>query len=384
VSAAATHGDSRAVFVSELRRYRRRAVVVRGVRDALLCAAVATAIALPAAVVMNTRAASVLALVTAAALVALLGAAVSAIVLAPSESRVAAVLDRALGRKDGLVTAVECAATASASDPVAALVIREGTRQLAASHPSDVLRFEVPRLFVPIVAIAVVVTIAATFTRGRVIRDTAPTVPSADALSPGDRGGTSGAGRAVGAAPTANAGRAGVIAARPADSRRDGPASGHERASSPASATQPSSSANASAPRADGTVAPVTGSHASATAAPAQEVGRGSGSADREARADRGGTGRSGDGAGSGAAAGGGGRGSARVTGIAQGAGGVGGVAVVLPPGAGATRDGSTSYAARYDAAWKEAQAAIARDRVPADVRELVRQYFLAIRPQQP
>jgi hypothetical protein len=79
---------------------------------------------------------------------------------------------------------------------------------------------------------------------------------------------------------------------------------------------------------------------------------------------------------------GGGGRSATLATQTARGAGGVSGRSLSnAPAGERAGAPSSTQSAAQMDeAAWTRAQAAIARERIPADLRQLVQDYFTAIR----
>jgi hypothetical protein len=354
VSSADLDCDPRGPFEADLRRYRSRLVAVRALRDSAVAVVLSLAIAAVMMIVVAPapRAAILTSLLIGMGAVAL--ATMIAWMQAPSLRRTAVVVDRRLHANDCLVSAVECLRQ---SDAVADLVVREASRRLAARRPAELLPFELPRRFAALLATASVLVLAASFVGGRRSGDatsrariaTATTPPTVTGSSRGQRTSTGDAQKAPSDA----------VSSSPTDANGPRPNRRTEANSTTASSTPADASRTTSEPNQGSTGE--RGSNAPAEHRPAN----GATSIDR------------------GAAASGGGRGESAATRSASAAGGVSGGSplrdsrAASPASAPQPRSDARPGA---EAAWTRAQAAIAGNRVPGDRRQLVRDYFSALR----
>jgi hypothetical protein len=371
--------DPRDALAHALQRYRARLILVGAGRYAASAILVAIGLAAIAAALWRLDPRAAIALAAALVALAALGSLVAAQMSAPSLARTAALLDRRLGSNDCLVTAVECL---GASDPVADLVVREGLRRLDGAAPKATLPLEWPRRIGVLSAAAVstiVVMSAIEWNRsvpaagsesvaGRSIPATDRSAPAGRgqqpraANSPATTADASPSARAIPAAPDPHANQS-----RVADGDSAAGRSGSENGRA-----ADRSNAPADSPRASNDPSP-SGTNADPNAATAAG---GSRSDSATARGDRGAA------AGAPNGSGGGGRSATLAARASQGAGGVSGGSL-SNASAGDRSDAPRSpqsAAQTTDAAWTRAQAAIARDRIPADLRQLVQDYFTAIR----
>ena len=383
MTAVGAERDRRDRLTRELQRYRARMITVAGSRYAASAIVVALAVAVSVSLTWRLHAPVAgglgAALVAVAALLSFIAASMSAPSLAQTASR----LDRRLGSNDCLVTAVECL---GASDPVADLVVCEGLRRVESSTPSTLLPLELPQRIGMLSAVASTIVAASiigwnrsTITAGADAPSTSPVgaTPAAERSVPNGRGQqqrpanpqeasvtASASPRAVAGAPEPTADRS-----RAADNDSAAAKSGSESSRgttadrSSALPTDPSRAPNESASSAN------TDRNAT-TAAGGSRSDRPSARGDRDIAS------------GAQIGSGGGGRSATLASQTSRGAGGVSGGSLSTAPTVDrASAPPSTQSAAQMDeAAWTRAQAAIARERIPADLRQLVQDYFTAIR----
>lgn len=340
-----------AALLAGLARCRQRLIMVGFVR--LACASTAAALFALEAFLFVWRPTAVHAAHAAALLMAaaIVTAAIAAAVRAPSLGRTAALLDRKGRLEDRAITAIQ---VREQRDAVARLVVRDAVARLAGLVPSDVFPLEAPPhmgAVVAILAAAPVLFILAGTGPPRDERTNDAFEPAATSIGTGHTA----AGTRIVPDRRAPNGSAFTRMTVPPGTK---PASRSSSGTLP-SATQPGSETTTDGQQPVVRPDPKGGGTSQGVAAP---------------RADG-----APSGGGLGAASGSGGL----PTAIAASGGGVKGSALtdVSPaPSSGLPKNAST---AGYRTAWSRAQAAIPRDRVPADHRAHVKNYFVAIRPQE-
>jgi hypothetical protein len=377
--------NRRPELARELRRYRARVMLVAAVRHGALAMLLAIGAAAAMMLLWTPNARTAVAVVAALVLLAVIVAAVAARILAPSLAQTATLVDRRLGSNDCLVTAVECL---GASDPVADLVVREAVRRLARVTPATLLPFELPRRFAPAAATVGAIAIAAVLVPNR-SQEPATSAASAGRATPsaerstasarGQRGRTANpqdasvadaATRAIPSVPDRTVDRSRITTSDNAAGR-----SGSEAGRPTAPGGSRSTATDTPRAASDGTTTPNQpdrGSTANQSSDP--------GSTNASARGGRSNGAASQSGT-AGAIGAGGGRSTALASRTASGAGGVSGGSLsnTATGRSDAPRVGQ-SAAITSEAAWTRAQAAIARDRIPSDLRQVVQDYFTAIR----
>lgn len=341
-----------AALLADLARCRQRLVMVGFVR--LACASTAAAaVALEAFLFVwrptAVHAAYAAALLTAAAIVT---AAVAAAVRAPSLDRTAALLDRKGRLNDCAITAIQ---VREQRDAVARLVVRDAVARLAGLVPSRVFPLETPPRIGAVVAIlagAPVLFVLVGTGLPRAGRTN-------DAFEPGAT--------SIGAGQTA-------AGARISPDRRAPNGSAFTRIAVPPGTEPASSSSSGSSPSATQSAGETKTGGQQPVVRPDLKDG-GTSEGDTARRADG-----APSGGGFGAASGSGGL----PTTIAARGGGVKGSALTYAsPATPSVLPKSASSTAGYRTAWPRAQTAVPLDRVPADHRAHVKNYFVAIRPQE-
>jgi hypothetical protein len=352
-------------------------------------AVVALAVAVPVTIAWAPAVSSGILLTATVVIAAALVAALAARVSAPGLKETAAIVDRELRSSNCIVTAFECL---QASDAVADLVIREATRRLDPVTPAAILPIRLPRHFAALTCAAGAIAIGAVLVQNRQQgHDAAPaqarqpaTAAGRDAGARGQRGNTPATQDPASVATSTvapDAVRRDPNAAGSRTAENNGPSGRDGAPADPATSASPVRSA----PSSD---APSPSAQAPAPASASSPAGRAADdSSGRQAAGNTGDRGRQRAGLGADGGSGGG-RGSA--AGLAarttSGAGGVNAGSSLAqrapsPAARPLTAQGSQAAA---DAAWTRAQAAIARDRIPSDLRQLVQDYFTAIRRAQP
>ena len=289
----------------------------------------------------------------------------------PSTHAVAAAVDRRLGLHDSTVTALECV---SSLDPVSALVVKDANERTRDIMPAALFGLSFLPHARPLIGAAMVMSILALmrigepvqWNRGQGIR--VPVSGAAAGQSPRDAERTSGA-QATGAPGTPRSSNSGERS--PTGREQVDPTVIGDQASASSTPEPASASSRAGAPGTAGRASAPTSVESAGT---------------RQGDTTSGGSARSGNSgqSGAGAAKDGGRGGSTPGSGFARGAGGVRGQragdgvqsADALPAVSG-------SYATRYALAARQAEEAVKDGRVPPRLREHVRRYFNAIRPDQ-
>jgi hypothetical protein len=330
-----------ALLSVHLRRFRRRAALMIFVRSLLVVSSVTLVVA--EAVVLWKLAAPANAFPWAAAVTVVVAALVTA-ARTPSQRATAAEIDRQLHLHDRVVTAVQCAAS---DDAFSQLVVRDAVRRMAPVKTSEAFPLRVPRAAAaaPLAIVLLILALAAL---------------------PTPRGFASGGGRFT----TRSAGTASTAAA---GARQ--PGSVVTQVSVPADASQ--SSAGRPAPRpaasarneASAEAQPRDEAHAPGASAGTPGITQVTGAASAAAATS---PGTRADGRGA--------AGPGPTSSESLRAGGV--------SGGERARDASAPvqqgrpYAAAYRAGLADAETAIVQERIPAERRAYVREYFRAIKPQ--
>lgn len=373
--------DRRERLARELHRYRTRMTMIATGRYATASIVVALGLAVIVSLVSRPDAWAAIGLAAAVVAAASLGSFIVARMSAPGLAQTAALLDRRLGSNDCLVTAVECL---DASDPVADLVVREGLRRVEASTPTTMLPFELPRRFGALAGAAatIVVVVVVGWSRSIPATPAAPSTSPSESTPAADRAAPNGRGQeqrpansqeaSASAGPSA---RAVAGASQPAADRPRGADNDSAAGRSGSESGRSAAAGRSSAPPTDPARAPNDSASGTNADRNATTGAGGSRSDGVSARGDRGAAAGAQNGSG-------GGRSATLATQTARGAGGVsGGSLSNAPANDRSDAPRSTQSPAQMDeAAWTRAQAAIARDRIPADLRQLVQDYFTAIR----
>jgi hypothetical protein len=307
-----------------------------------------------------------------------------ALVRTPSLAATAATLDRELRLHDGCVTALQFSAS---SDAMSSLVVQDALARLHGVPPARLPLRVRPApywLMTALAAVAALASVAGTMAEREAMAGDAREAPAGADAATGLRGGDSRRAaddRAAAAATDAVARESRpdhreVAAARPARTLRD-LQTRSSRATERTAKDVPSESADGAGVTDDapdaGSGGPRTGD---AARAPAVSPDRG----ERNGATNGGDRAALTNGDFAGAGRGGGGRGSAR-----PGPGGVAGGAVLSSAARTSVVDAEApdlADRASYRAAYARAEAALAREPVPAPLRDYVREYFRAIRPE--
>lgn len=356
-------------FFATLERFQRRAVRVMFARDLFTALTIAAIVIVPALLLIQLSTRLELALTAGAIISALVGAGATTYFRRPRLDETAAAIDARCERDDCLTAAVQFSGDA---DPVSRLVVEQGHLRLNLVTPAEVFPYEWTRHSAGLsvtAGVAVLVLMASRslgvphwpgvqITGGGSVSPASPsrdgaTKPAVGRQARSDVSGAADAGRAARQSRSASNSAQGSI---PSGTR--GALAGADRDPSPPPAE----------------AVPQSSDHSDIGSASAA-MARGS----RDSRGDSlsGGTATSNGSGGSGPA-------SERATTASRSqAGGVGG-------GQGASRDKSVQalqkrpgadYGTRYREAAGRAEAALAREPVPAELRDTVRAYFTAIRP---
>lgn len=371
------HSAEAAAVLAALARFRRRAVRVAALRNAIATILGVLIVAQLTAVGLGTLVPWTAPTVAAVLCLAAVAGGAVAVARAPSLIETAMIVDRRLHLENRATATLQFV---RADDPVARLVVRDGAARLALCRPPEAFPVEYPRhvrMLVTGVACATLLFVAA--------QSRSPSSASRQAGASGIGAAQAGAlarGEASGG-PEESGGQA----QQRAGLGRSGPERGapDHRAGSIAPAVADSRAGSTGPPPAPSTGAAVetpTPSHGEKTPSPESTNGR--------AAAGGSVAGRTGDtrsaaaGPPIGASASGG-----SVTGEVTGRGG--GLRGAAPRANAAARATSTAgprqgvESAQSRADWQRGQAAIAQARIPPELRHYVRAYFAAIRsPQQP
>jgi hypothetical protein len=338
------------LLVTRLRGLQRRATLVLFAQA--LCLSGGVSLLIGDALIVGGAVHNVTAAVAMAATAALLTAAAATILLRPGLRDIAASIDARLHLQDRLVTALQFNA---AVDPFSQLVVRDAHARVASIRASDAVPFALPR------SIRATSTAAAIVLAVMIVVTTGPRWSPAGWPGFGGPGATANAARAAG--PTSNAARQqpnpATGASIAADNGTERSSAGQQPAANQAEATTPSTQVRSlseiAPPSSGGTERLERGSRTSGDAA--------STDTDTNTPDDTGVAG------------------VAASTSYEQRGGGVAnGARSARPTGAAAPPDDST-YRAAYRSARAAAESAVGQDRVPADLRSYVRDYFVAIRP---
>jgi len=338
------------LLVTRLEDLRRRATLV--LFGQALCVSGGVSVLIAEGLVVSGAVHNVLAAVGVAASATLLTAATATMALRPGLRDIAASIDARLDLQDRLVTALQFN---TAADPFSQLVVRDAYSRVTAVRASDAVPFALPRGIRPAAAAAAVLAVMILVTTE---------VPR---WSPAGWTGTGG--------PGITAGAAGATARATSAVNQQVNSAGSSIAAD--NATEPSSARQQ--PAADQTGATTQ----SAQARSLREMASPSnGGADQ---LERGSTTR-GDGTNTNTAANtlndAGVAGGAASTSYEQRGGGVANAArSARSTGTTAPPPDDSTYRAAYRSGRAAAESAVAQDRVPADLRSYVRDYFIAIRP---
>lgn len=337
------------LLVTRLKALQRRATLVLFAQAFCLC--VAASVLIGEALVVGGAVHSMVAAVAMAATAALLAAVAATMVLRPRLSDIAALIDARLHLQDRVVTALQFN---TAIDPFSKLVVRDAHARVAAVRASDAVPFTVPRRIRAAVGAAAVVSavmIVATTEAPRWSR-TGWTGFGGAGVAPNSSGVAAPASIATARQQNAVAGSA--IAT---DNQTERSSARQQPDANQTGATEPSvqsSSSREASPSSDGT----------------GRLERGSTS-----RGDTTSTSTGANTPGDAGVAGG-----AASTSYEQRGGGVANGARSARATDTAT-PGDSTYRAAYRSGRAAAESAVAQDRVPADLRSYVRDYFVAIRP---
>jgi hypothetical protein len=305
-------------------------------------------------------------LIAGAAAITAIACFVAARVVRPSIRRTARLVDARAALDDRLVTALQFMPP---EDAAAALILRHASASAASIDPAALFRFERPRGLRAWLLAAPLVPLMLVWSGSADLSKRASSVPAghstAGGASPDARvktGTTPGTARredaGAAAGPEQNAATA---AMKSAASRGSNPANTDEAAGIASAASMAAGSG-----RTQAAAKPESRSDSASASSSGRAVAAGRGSFGAGTRGPTGSRGGAG--------------GSDRS--LTRGAGGIAGGTTeftALDPGRGSP--GNASYAARYRAAARAAETAIARERIPADRRAHVKNYFVAIRP---
>lgn len=384
----------RTVLLRELNRYRARLKTIASVR-----AAAVTGLALLALVIVAaglTPLGARIGVAAAAAIVALGTAAAAAIsaARAPDLMATARIADVAVRGNDAVVTALECfrlrptgyGATVGA-DPVGDLIVRQAVERVTRVTSHEALPLELPRICIPLAGACAVLLIAAMAVPSSVREWPGEESSTRAAIdSSGDAAASRGARRTSTTQPSATGAitsRAVMGAATPQEVARTERGGASQRSPEPlagarregTTATSDAKTGGAPSPR---DLEPTRQDRRGDPSAGANSGTASRGSADA-ARSGVAAAGTSNAGAGAGS--------SGLSSKASAGAGGAGAASPVTPGSASraaASSEPASANVPEQIAAWKRAQAAIAREQVPGRYRQLIRGYFAAIPPPQP